>query len=187
LDGFTGSGVSANGGIRGIQWLFENQSNIATAANISNSGQTSVANLTIDDFAAAVAKAPTYAIQSPTAGWYCTPQMHALAMQSLALGGNGALANEVVDGVRRPSFMGYPVYYNNVMRQTASTDQVVALFGDLKKSSHFALRRQVAVRASTDRYIEFDQTYFQATVSYDAISPDIGDATTAGPVVALIL
>jgi HK97 family phage major capsid protein len=187
LDGFTGSGVSANGGIRGIQWLFENQSNLSTAANIFNSAQTSVASLTIDDFAAAVAKAPTYAIQSPTAGWYCTPQMHALAMQSLALGGNGALANEVVDGVRRPSFMGYPVYYNNVMRQTASTDQVVALFGDLKKSSHFALRRQVAVRASTDRYIEFDQTYFQATVSYDAISPDIGDATTSGPVVALLL
>ena len=113
--------------------------------------------------------------------------MHALAMQSLALGGSGALANEVVDGVRRPTFMGYPVYLNNVMRQTASTDQVVALFGDMKKSSHFALRRQVAVRASTERYIEFDQTYLQATTSYDCVSPDIGDATTAGPVVALIL
>ena len=186
-DGFAGSGVSTNGGIRGIQWLFENQSNIATAANISNSAQTSVANLTVDDFMATIAKAPTYAIQSPTAGWYCTPQMHALAMQSLALGGSGALAMEVVDGVRRPQFLGYPVYFNNVMRATASTDQVVALFGDMKKSSHFALRRQVAVRASTERYIEFDQTYFQATVSYDAISPDIGDATTSGPVVALIL
>ena len=186
-DGFVGAGTSASGGIRGIQWLFENQSNIATAANISNSGQTAVTALTVDDFMAAIAKAPTYAIQSPTAGWYCTPQMHALAMQSLALGGNGALATEVVDGVRRPQFLGYPVYFNNVMRTTASTDQVVALFGDMKKSSHFALRRQVAVRASTDRYIEFDQTYFQATVSYDCISPDIGDASTAGPVVALIL
>jgi hypothetical protein len=45
----------------------------------------------------------------------------------------------------------------------------------------------VAVRASTDRYIEFDQTYFQATVSYDAVTSDVGDASTAGPVVALIL
>jgi HK97 family phage major capsid protein len=108
-------------------------------------------------------------------------------MQSLALGGSGALATEVVDGVRRPTFLGYPVYFNNVMRQTAATDQVVALFGDLKKSSHFALRRQVAVRASTERYIEFDQTYLQATCSYDAVTSDIGDATTAGPVVALIL
>jgi HK97 family phage major capsid protein len=187
LDGFAGSGVSANGGIRGIQWLFENQSNIATAANIYNSAQTSVANLTVDDFMGVIAKAPTYAIQGAGAGWYCTPQMHALAMQSLALGGSGALAMEVVDGVRRPAFLGYPVYLNNVMRATASTDQAVCLFGDMKKSSHFALRRQVAVRASTERYIEFDQTYLQATCSYDAVTSDIGDATTAGPVVALIL
>lgn len=186
-DGFVGNGTSTFGGIRGIQWLFENQSNLSTAANISNSGQTAVTALTVDDFMAAIAKAPTYAIQSPTAGWYCTPQMHALAMQSLALGGNGALAAEVVDGVRRPQFLGYPVFFNNVMRTTASTDQVVALFGDMKKSSHFALRRQVAVRASTERYIEFDQTYFQATMSYDCVNPDIGDASTAGPVVALLL
>jgi HK97 family phage major capsid protein len=186
-DGFAGSGVSTNGGIRGIQWLFENQSNLSSAANIYNSSQSSVANLTVDDFMGVIAKAPTYAIQGAGTGWYCTPQMHALAMQSLALGGSGALAMEVVDGVRRPAFLGYPVYLNNVMRTTASTDQAVCLFGDMKKSSHFALRRQVAVRASTERYIEFDQTYFQATVSYDAISPDIGDATTAGPVVALLL
>jgi HK97 family phage major capsid protein len=186
-DGFVGTGVSANGGIRGIQTLFETQSNLTTAANIFNSAQTAVASLTVDDFMSAIAKAPTYAIQSPTAGWYCTPQMHALAMQSLALGGSGALATEVVDGVRRPSFLGYPVYFNNVMRATASTDQVVALFGDMKKSSHFALRRQVAVRASTERYIEFDQTYLQGTVSYDCVSPDIGDASVNGPVVALIL
>jgi HK97 family phage major capsid protein len=187
LDGFTGNGTSTFGGIRGIQWIYENQTNLTTAANIFNSAQTSVANLTVDDFMGAIAKAPTYAIQGAGTGWYCTPQMHALAMQSLALGGSGALAMEVVDGVRRPTFLGYPVYFNNAMRTTASTDQVVALFGDMKKSSHFALRRQVAVRASTDRYIEFDQTYFQATVSYDAISPDIGDATTSGPVVALLL
>jgi HK97 family phage major capsid protein len=186
-DGFVGAGTSTFGGIRGIQWLFENQTNLTTAANIYNSAQTSVANLTVDDFMGTIAKAPTYAIQSPTAGWYCTPQMHALAMQSLALGGSGALAMEVVDGVRRPTFLGYPVYFNNVMRTTASTDQAVCLFGDLKKSSHFALRRQVAVRASTDRFIEWDQTYLQGTASYDCLTSDIGDATTSGPVVAMLL
>jgi HK97 family phage major capsid protein len=79
------------------------------------------------------------------------------------------------------------VFFNNVMRKSAAAGQVVALFGDMKRSSHFALRRQVAVRASTDRYIEFDQTYFQATVSYDAVTSDVGDASNAGPVVALIL
>jgi HK97 family phage major capsid protein len=183
-DGFIGTGASTYGGIRGIQWKFENET---LTAGINNSSQSAVTSLTVDDFLATVAKAPTYALQSPTCGWYVTPQMHALAMQSLALGGSGALANEVLDGARRPTFLGWPVFFNNVMRKTASTDQVVALFGDMKRSSHFALRRAVAVRASTDRYIEFDQTYFQATVSYDAVTSDVGDASTAGPVVALIL
>lgn len=183
-DGFIGTGASTYGGIRGIQWKFENET---LTAGINDSSQTAVTSLTVDDFLAAVAKAPTYALQSPTCGWYVTPQMHALAMQSLALGGNGALAMEVVEGARRPTFLGWPVFFNNVMRKTAAAGQVVALFGDMKRSSHFALRRQVAVRASTDRYIEFDQTYFQATVAYDAVTSDVGDASTAGPVVALIL
>ena len=183
-DGFIGTGAQAYGGIRGIQWKFENET---LTAGVNDSSQTAVKDLTVDDFLATIAKAPTYATQSPTCGWYCTPQMHALAMQSLALGGNGVLANELVDGVRRPTFLGWPVFFNNVMRKTAAATQCVALFGDLKRSSHFALRRQVAVRASTDRYIEFDQTYFQATVSYDAVTSDVGDASNAGPVVALIL
>jgi hypothetical protein len=73
------------------------------------------------------------------------------------------------------------------MRKTATAGQVVSLFGDMKRSSHYALRRSVAVRASTDRFIEFDQTYFQATVAYDCVTSDVGDASTAGPVVAVVL
>ena len=183
-DGFAGAGTSASGGIRGIQWKFENET---LTAGITDSSQTAVTALTVDDFLTCVSKLPTYASQSPTCGWYCTPQMHALAMQSLALGGNGAMASEVVDGVRRPNFLGWPVFFNNVMRTTAAATKCVALFGDLKRSSHYAVRRAVGIRASTDRYIEFDQTYFQATVSYDCVTSDVGDASTAGPVVALIL
>ena len=183
-DGFIGSGTSTFGGIRGIQWKFENET---LTAGINDSSQSNVTALTIDDFMATVAKAPTYVLQSPSCGWYCTPQMHALAMQSLGLGSTGTTATEIVGGMQAPRFLGWPVYFNNSMRKTVSTGQVVALFGDMKRSSHFALRRQVAVRASTDRYIEFDQTYFQATVSYDALTSDVGDASTAGPVVALIL
>ena len=183
-DGFIGTGASTYGGIRGIQWKFENET---LTAGITDSSQSAVTSLTVDDFLTAVSKLPTYAAQSPTCGWYCTPQMHALAMQSLGLGSNGASAMEIVDGVRQPRFLGWPVFFNNVMRKTASAGQVVALFGDMKRSSHFALRRQAAVRASTDRYIEFDQTYFQATMSYDCVTSDVGDASNAGPVVALIL
>jgi HK97 family phage major capsid protein len=73
------------------------------------------------------------------------------------------------------------------MRTAPTGDQVIALFGDLRMSTHFGLRSQIAVRASTDRYIEADQTFFSALVRFDIITSDIGDGTTAGPVVSLKL
>jgi len=179
--GFAGDGTSTHGGIRGVQWKFENES---LTAGVHNSSQTLVSSLTVDDFLTAVSKLPSYA--RSRASWYVTPQMYSLAMQSLALSSPGSAA-ELMQGVNIPRFMGYPVLFNNSMRTTASTDQVVALFGDLSLSTHYGLRRDVAIRASTDRYIEFDQTYFQATVRFDIVTSDVGDASTAGPVVALIL
>jgi HK97 family phage major capsid protein len=179
--GFAGDGTSTHGGIPGVQWKFENES---LTAGVHNSSQTLVSSLTVDDFLTAVSKLPSYARNR--ASWYVTPQMYSLAMQSLALSSPGSAA-ELMQGVNIPRFMGYPVLFNNSMRTTASTDQVVALFGDLSLSTHYGLRRDVAIRASTDRYIEFDQTYFQATVRFDIVTSDVGDASTAGPVVALIL
>jgi HK97 family phage major capsid protein len=181
--GFKGDGTSTHGGIRGIQWLFEQSP--ATAANKFNSAASSAGALTVDDFHAAMAKAPSYVL--PRAKWYVTPQLYHSAMRALALSSGGVTAAELAGGVGGERFMGYPVLYNNSMNTAAATDKVVALFGDLSLSTHYGLRREVAVRASTDRYIEFDQTYFQAVCRFDVVTSDIGDANKAGPVVALIL
>jgi HK97 family phage major capsid protein len=181
--GFKGDGTSTHGGIRGIQWLFEQVP--ATAANKFNSAATTAGGLTVDDFHAAMALAPSYVL--PRAKWYVTPQLYHSAMRALALSSGGVTAAELAGGVSGERFMGYPVLYNNSMNTAAATDKVVALFGDLSLSTHYGLRREVAVRASTDRYIEFDQTYFQAVCRFDVVTSDIGDAAKAGPVVALIL
>lgn len=179
--GFAGDGTSTHGGIRGIQWKFENET---LTAGKSDSGQSSLSAITVDNFLEAVGKAPSY-VRS-RANWYVTPQVYATAMQSLALSSPGSAA-ELMNGVNIPRFLGYPVLFNNSMRTSVAADQVVALFGDLSLSTHYGLRRNVAIRASTDRYIEFDQTYFQATCAFDIVTSDVGDASTAGPVVALTL
>lgn len=180
--GFIGTGAAAYGGMRGIQWLFENN---LTYAGVSNSGQTAVSALTVDDFEAAIAKLPTYARAG--ASWYVTPQMYHTAMRSLGLSSGGVTGTELANGVPMDRFMGYPVKFNDVMRTTASTDQVVALFGDLTKSTHYGVRKEMTIRSSTERYIEYDQTFFQAICRFDVVTSDIGDTSTAGPVVALIL
>ena len=178
--GFSGDGTSQHGGIRGIQWRFENE----TLAGEVDSGESSLSALTIDDFVETVGKAPSYV--RPTAAWYVTPQVYSTCMLPLMLE-KGLSAAEIAGGVSEGRFLGYPVYFNNSMRTAPTSDQVIALFGDMKMSTHFGLRSQIGVRASTDRYIEFDQTYFVASVRFDVVTSDIGDATTSGPVVALRL
>jgi HK97 family phage major capsid protein len=179
--GFAGDGTSTHGGIRGIQWRFENES----LAGEVDSGESGLSAITLDDFAEAIGKLPSYA--RATAGWYVTPQVYSTCMLPLMLGAGGVSAAELSAGASEQRFMGYPVYFNNSMRTAPTSDQIIALFGDLRMSTHFGLRSQIAVRASTDRYIEFDQTYFQAMCRFDVVTSDIGDATTAGPVVALRL
>lgn len=178
--GFAGDGTSTHGGIRGIQWRFENE----TLAGENDSGESSLSALTIDDFVETVGKLPSYA--RPTAAWYVTPQVYSTCMLPLMLE-KGLSAAEIAGGVSEGRFLGYPVYFNNSMRTAPTSDQVIALFGDMKMSTHFGLRSQIAVRASTDRYIEFDQSYFVASVRFDIVTSDLGDSTTAGPVVSLRL
>jgi HK97 family phage major capsid protein len=180
--GYAGDGTSNSGGIRGIQWKFENES---LTAGTNDSGESSLSAITVDDFAETIGKLPSYA--RADAAWYVTPQVYSVVMQALALTSGGATANELINGVNAPRFMGYPVYFNNSMRTAPTGGQVVCLFGNMKLSSHYGARQDISVRASTDRYIEFNQTYFQAICRFDCVTSDVGDATTAGPVVALTL
>jgi HK97 family phage major capsid protein len=181
--GFAGDGTSTHGGIRGIQWLFENTS--PTLAGVNDSGEAALSALTIDDFAETIGKLPSYA--RPTAGWYVTPQVWSTAMLSLGLSAGGVSAAELAGGMAEARFMGYPVRFNNSMRTAGASNGVVALFGDMRLSTHYGIRQAIQVRASTDRYIEFDQTYFQAMCRFDVVTSDIGTASAAGPVVALTL
>ncbi len=180
--GFAGDGGSGSGGIRGIQWKFENET---LTAGTNDSGESSLSAITVDDFAETIGKLPSYVRAS--AGWYVTPQVYSTCMLPLMLGSGGVSAAEFSGGASEQRFMGYPVYFNNSMNTSVSADKVIALFGNLRLATHFGLRQQIAIRSSTDRYIEFDQTYVQGLCRFDIVTSDVGDASTAGPVVALKL
>ena len=179
--GFAGDGTSTHGGIRGIQWKFENET--LTAGTV-DSGESSLSAISVDDFAETIGKLPSYARAS--AGWYVTPQVYSTCMLPLMLSVAGSAA-EFSGGASEQRFMGYPVYFNNSMNTAPGSDKVIALFGNLRLATHFGLRQQIAIRSSTDRYIEFDQTYVQGLCRFDIVTSDVGDASTAGPVVALKL
>ena len=60
------------------------------------------------------------------------------------------------------------------------------LFGDMQKAAALGLRRDIRVRVDDSRYAEYDQIAMIATQRFDIVAHDVGDANTAGPLVALI-
>jgi len=120
--GFAGDGTSTHGGIRGIQWKFENET---LTAGTNDSGESSLSAVTIDDFAETIGKLPSYARAG--AGWYVTPQVYSTCMLPLMLSAGGVSAAELAAGASEQRFMGYPVYFNNSMRTSVSNGQAICL------------------------------------------------------------
>jgi len=89
-------------------------------------------------------------------------------------------------------FLGYDVEIAQAMPTASSLTggQIVAVLGDMTKTSFMGVRRGVTTRTSDQRYIEFDQLAIQCTerVALQSVVGDsVAPATTPGPMVALKL
>jgi len=191
---FNGTGTSSYGGIRGLAQIDDgtHTASIATAA----SGNTSIAALDIDDYLGALAKLPRYAIG--TSAWYMHPSVYHNSVQRMmlssgtagsgtigALSGGNTAAN-LAQGTPN-TFLGLPVVWVLKMTATPTTGTVAAYVGDLSLAGIMAVKSDMQVATSTDRYFEADQTAFRAIQRLDINVHSLGSTTEAGPVVALKL
>ena len=191
---FNGTGTSAFGGINGLRQIDDgtHTASVQSAA----SGNTTVASLDIDDYLAALAKLPRYAIG--TSAWYMHPSVYHTSVQRLmlssgtqgsgtigALSGGNTAAN-LAQGTPN-TFLGLPVVW--VLRMTAAptSGQIAAYVGDLSLSSIMANKGDMQIASSTDRYFEVDQTAWRVTYRVDINHHSLGSNSEAGPVVALKL
>lgn len=191
---FNGTGASSFGGINGLRQIDDgtHTASIATAAT----GNTTVAALDIDDYLAALARLPRYAIG--TSAWYMHPSVYHQSVQRMMLssgtqgtGTVGALAGgntaaNLAQGTPN-TFLGLPVVWVLRMSSAPTTGQIAAYVGDLSLSSIVATKSDMQIASSQDRYFEVDQTAFRAVQRLDINHHSLGDNTTAGPVVALKL
>jgi HK97 family phage major capsid protein len=183
LCGWVGDGTSAYGGIQGIVSKVDDGSHGAAVVT-ADSTHTSFETLTITDFTKVMGKLPLYARQG--AEWYISPAGYAAAMARLRYAAGG---NTVADlgGGASETFLGYRVNLVHVMNSTLGADasKVKVLFGNLGLSSIYARRRDFSVRLYDQVYATTDQLLLQGTMRFDIVHHSLGDATTAGPVVAL--
>jgi HK97 family phage major capsid protein len=69
----------------------------------------------------------------------------------------------------------------------APTNGTVAiLFGDLSLASTIGVRKGIVISSSKERYFEYRQVAIQATERFCINNHDLGDTSTAGPLVALV-
>lgn len=196
---FNGDGTSAYGGIVGLTYVWrkaveDGGGTWATDADKEKLGGAVVASgttwssITDDDISKLIAKVETYPGQS--LAFTCTNQFYWEVLHTLAMNAGGTTATEVVNGVPRPVFYGFPVILNNAMAKVTATDSVPLLFGDFAQGSIIADRRGATIE--TDKNISTQVEEVVSTMRYDALVHDFGnyDATAAnrtrGAIAALI-
>jgi HK97 family phage major capsid protein len=183
LCGWIGDGTQAYGGVFGVVPKI-NDGTHAGGVVTADSGRTGFETLTVSDFLKAVGRLPLYARQG--AAWYVSPAGFATSIARLryAAGGNTV---ESTGNAADEKFLGYPVYQVHVMDSTLGADpsKVKVLFGNLGLSSIYARRREFSVRLYDQVYATTDQLLLQGVTRFDINHHSLGDATTAGPVIAL--
>lgn len=187
--GFVGDGTSTYAGIQGVMTKLTTTTttNGATSGGIqiAAAGGTSYGALVLADFEKLLAILPQYAaMRNPK--WYMSRAAFYAGPARLMDAGAGNTNATLGAGVG-PSFMGYPVVFSQVMNTTlgAQASTNVILFGALQLSSTLGDRRGVALETSKDVYFTTDQIAIRATQRFDINNHDVGDSSTAGPVVIL--
>lgn len=183
--GWVGDGTSTYGGVIGFKPKFVAGLGSFVGAVDAASGNDTFAEVTTADFLKVVGTLPNYA--RANAKWYCSQYAFANAMHRLSTAAGGATMMEF-GGEMKKSFLGYEVVIDQSLPAVATdlSDVPMVYFGDIGLAAKMGSRRGIAVRTLNERYAEYDQIGVMATERFDIVVHDIGDASNAGAVVALM-
>lgn len=182
---FVGDGTSTYGGIVGLSSAFT--STMAGWVTIT-SGHDLFSEIDATDLSLVMGKLPAYARQGQGgAKWYCSQLAHDQVFQRLAATAGGNTVQSL-SGSFGPSYLGYPIVVSQALPAVATTLSGLPMlyFGNLMMSTSLGDRRGISVKASTEIKFFEDQTAIKATERIDIVNHDLGNTTTAGPLVALI-
>ena len=146
-----------------------NADGIKGDSSVADTNVASVAALALSDLTAA-----TVALGNPVVGarneWYINPTLYHGAIRDLL---NAAGGNTISDleGGQRPTLLGYPVNFTNVLpgASASSSGDLLAVFGDLSLGCYFGDRRSVTFKMLNELFAVNDQVGVQATQRLDLV------------------
>ena len=184
--GFIGDGSNTYGGITGAAVRIRDGNHAASLLSATG-GDDEFDELIIGDLQTLVGMLPQFPGIRPV--WHITKPGYYASMVRLEMAAGGSTMRHYEEGPM-PTFMGYPVQFNNVMLSDVTTaaagnDVTMMLFGDLGMSCTLGERRGLTAAVSTDRYFEEDMIGVKLTARWGISCHDLGDGTNAGPIVGL--
>lgn len=183
--GWNGDGTSTYGGIYGLVTNFTaNYASLAGGVQAA-SGIDTFAEITVATLTTLMAALPKYAMRN--AKWYCSKPCNDIVFNGLKAAGGGNTIT-TLEGSPQERFLGYPIVVDQSLPTSTGdlSNAVMLFFGDLSMASTMGSRRGIRVQLSTERYFDSDEIGIKGTERFDINNHDIGDASTAGPLVALI-
>ena len=185
--GWNGDGTSTYGGISGIRTKMVTTLGAGqlVSAYDAASGHDTFAEIDATDLVNLMAKLPKYALRG--AKWYCSQVAFSLVFSRLtaAAGGNTI---ETLAGPVKSSYLGFPIVIDQTLPTSTSdiSDTAMLFFGDLAASTIMGTRHPITVKTSEHFKFTNDQIAITATERVDINVHSLGDATNAGPIMALI-
>lgn len=159
---------------------------------VANASGNAFSEITLADFAPMVGNL-IGSVNDANLAWVCSRVFYWTVMHKLALAAGGAQGAEIVNGVRRNMFMGYPVYFSAALPSTDSNSQIACLFGDFNQAAKFGDRRSLTLAQSEHYLFTSDQIAVRGTERYGFTVHDVGTASStassrvAGPISALAM
>lgn len=180
--GWNGDGSSSFGGITGVRPKINDGTHTASAKDAAT-GHDTFAEHDKTDLETVEAALPKF-VTNPR--WYCSQQFWVQVLRRIATAAGGVTATEMANGIRVPSYMGYPVEIDQTLPKTSTNNTVDAFFGDLSLAVKMGERRGITISLSDQRYWEFDQIGIKATERVNIVAHSLGNNTDAGPIIALV-
>lgn len=187
---FNGDGTSYYGHMSGLKTAFEALGTLSTVATNGGgvvTGASDAITYTASHFAQCIARCPAYAL--PNARWTVSPAIWAANMLRLGLANGGSPGMEMVDGLPRYKFMGFPVVFNNIVN-TGATDaganKIDAYFGDFSRGVVTGDRMTFEFDTNDSIYFTSNAVAIRGIERYHTVVHDVGTGTAPGPIVALI-
>jgi HK97 family phage major capsid protein len=186
--GFTGTGISTDGGITGVLVKALEAAHPLASVTASGAGNScdTFSEITADHLLELMGATAGYA--KAGARWYCSPVAMELVFNAIKIAGGGNSFDNLANAVQ-PRFLGYPIELSEVFPSDITADlsgAAMIAFGNLAQAATLGSRREIRFATTDSRYWEQDQIGVKATMRHDINAHDLGSASIKSPFCVLV-